>query len=131
VRLLLDECVDRRLARDIVGHEVSTVGDLGWAGVKNGALLARAAGQFDVFVTVDRNLSFSSGSKVCRLLSSSSTRDRIACSIYSLSFIRFSAYFQLCSLAKSRGSRPNPSVNSDAPVRVFLLASACGGEPVT
>ena len=58
MRLLLDECVDRRLARDIVGHEVSTVGDLGWAGVKNGALLARAAGQFDVFVTVDRNLAF-------------------------------------------------------------------------
>jgi predicted nuclease of predicted toxin-antitoxin system len=58
VRLLLDECVDRRLARDISGHEVATVVDLGWAGVRNGALLARAAGQFDVFVTVDRNLAF-------------------------------------------------------------------------
>ena len=58
MRLLLDECVDRRLARDISGHEVATVVDLGWAGVRNGALLARAAGQFDVFVTVDRNLAF-------------------------------------------------------------------------
>ena len=58
MRLLLDECVDRRLARDISDHEVTTVVDLGWAGVRNGALLARAAGQFDVFVTVDRNLAF-------------------------------------------------------------------------
>ena len=58
MRLLLDECVDRRLARDIGGHEVRTVLELGWAGVQNGALLARAAGQFDVFVTVDRNLAF-------------------------------------------------------------------------
>jgi hypothetical protein len=56
--LLLDECVDRRLARDISGHEVSTVVGLGWAGVQNGALLARAAGLFDAFITVDRNLVF-------------------------------------------------------------------------
>ena len=26
---------------------------------------------------------------------------------------------------------PNPSVNADAPVHVFNLASACGGAPVT
>jgi hypothetical protein len=58
VKLLLDECVDRRLARDIHGHEVRTVVEIGWAGVQNGALLARAAGQFDAFVTVDRNLAF-------------------------------------------------------------------------
>jgi hypothetical protein len=58
VRLLLDECVDRRLARDITGHEVSTVVGLGWAGVRNGALLQRCAGRFDAFVTVDRNLAF-------------------------------------------------------------------------
>jgi uncharacterized protein DUF5615 len=56
VKLLLDECVDRRLARDIRDHEVRTVLDLRWAGVQNGALLARAAGQFDAFITVDRNL---------------------------------------------------------------------------
>jgi len=55
---LLDECVDRRLARDIVGHDVSTVHGLGWSGIHNGALLTRAAGLFDFFVTVDRNLAF-------------------------------------------------------------------------
>lgn len=58
MKLLLDECVDRRLARDILGHEVRTVVELGWAGVQNGALLARASGRFDAFVTVDRNLAF-------------------------------------------------------------------------
>ena len=58
MRLPLDECIDRRLAREITGHEVSTVVDLNWAGIRNGALLGRAAGQFDCFVTVDRNLAF-------------------------------------------------------------------------
>lgn len=59
MRLLLDECVDRRLARDIVGHEVSTVQQAGWAGIQNGELLRRAAAAaFDAFITADRNLSF-------------------------------------------------------------------------
>ena len=58
MRILLDECIDRRLAKDIVGHEVKTVPQMGWATIKNGELLALAEQQFDVFVTVDRNLSF-------------------------------------------------------------------------
>jgi hypothetical protein len=57
VRILL-ECVDRRLAREIIGHEVTTVPDAGWASAKNGDLLALAQKNFDAFVTVDRNLSF-------------------------------------------------------------------------
>ncbi len=31
---------------------------MGWAGIKNGQLLALAESEFDVFITVDRNLSF-------------------------------------------------------------------------
>jgi len=58
VRVLLDECVDWRLGRDIIGHDVKTARQMGWEGVKNGELLALAEQQFDVFVTVDRNLSF-------------------------------------------------------------------------
>jgi len=58
VRILLDECIDRRFAREIEGHEVVTVPQAGWAGIKNGELLTRAQAQFDVFVTVDRNLAF-------------------------------------------------------------------------
>jgi hypothetical protein len=56
VRVLLDECVDRRLAREISGHQAQTVPRMGWAGKRNGDLLNLAAAQFDVFVTVDQDL---------------------------------------------------------------------------
>jgi hypothetical protein len=58
VKLLLDECIDRRFSRDLVRHEVKTVPQMGWAGIKNGELLTLAEKEFDVFITVDRNLSF-------------------------------------------------------------------------
>ncbi|MGE3154842.1 MAG: DUF5615 family PIN-like protein [Nitrospiraceae bacterium] len=58
MKVLLDECIDRRLAKEIEGHNVVTVPQAGWAGIKNGDLLRLAQDQFDVFVTVDRNLSF-------------------------------------------------------------------------
>ncbi|MGV0025584.1 DUF5615 family PIN-like protein [Phormidesmis priestleyi] len=58
MKLLLDECIDRRLAREFVGYEVKTVPQMGWAGIKNGQLLALVEEEFDVFITVDRNLSF-------------------------------------------------------------------------
>lgn len=58
MKILLDECIDRRLAKDIAGHEVKTVPQMGWAATKDGELLALAEKDFEVFVTVDRNLSF-------------------------------------------------------------------------
>ncbi len=57
-KILLDECIDRRLARQISGHEIKTASEMGWAGLDNGKLLARAEKEFDVFITVDRNLTF-------------------------------------------------------------------------
>lgn len=39
MRVLLDECVDRRLAEHILGHDVKTVPEVGWAALKNGELL--------------------------------------------------------------------------------------------
>ena len=56
MRVLLDECLPRRLKRSIAGHDVVTVPEAGWAGRSNGDLLALAGERFDVFVTVDRNL---------------------------------------------------------------------------
>jgi hypothetical protein len=52
VRVLLDEQLPRHLAREVRGHDVSTVQEKGWAGLKNGELLlcAEDAG-FEVFVT--------------------------------------------------------------------------------
>lgn len=43
---------------DLVGHDARTVPEMGWASMRNGELLALAESQFDVFLTVDRNLSF-------------------------------------------------------------------------
>ena len=56
--LLLDECLPKQLKRELVGHGSVTVPEAGLAGVKNGALLARATQSFDVFITVDTNLRF-------------------------------------------------------------------------
>lgn len=58
MRVFVDECVDWRLSRDIADHEVKTARQMGWTTIKNGELLALAANAFDVFVAVDRNLSF-------------------------------------------------------------------------
>ena len=58
MRILLDEAVPKRLGTLLVGHEVFTVPNSGWAGVKNGKLLALAATRFDVFLTTDQNIEF-------------------------------------------------------------------------
>lgn len=57
MRVLLDENVDRRL-KQLFGeqHEVLTVPEQGWAGMKNGELLERAGQEFDVFVSTDRGI---------------------------------------------------------------------------
>ena len=57
--MLRDECVDRRLAADIQGHDVKAVPGAGWAALKNGDLLSQAQHEFDALVTTDRNLPFS------------------------------------------------------------------------
>ena len=58
MRLLLDESVPVKFRRSLPNHEVQTVVELGWSGVKNGKLLALAATEFDMFVTVDKNLPY-------------------------------------------------------------------------
>jgi hypothetical protein len=58
VRVLPDECLPRRLKRELVGHDVRTAPEMGWASKTNGELLALAAADFDVFLTSDRNLSY-------------------------------------------------------------------------
>jgi hypothetical protein len=43
MRILLDECVPRPLAKEFTGHDARTVAAMGWAGKKNGELLALMA----------------------------------------------------------------------------------------
>lgn len=60
MRILLDESLPRKLKQDFPdGHEIFTVRDKGWLGLKNGALLKLMSEEgFDLFITVDRNLPY-------------------------------------------------------------------------
>jgi uncharacterized protein (DUF433 family) len=54
MRLLLDENLDWRLGRDLPGHQTESVSSLGWTGIQNGELLAKATeAGFDALVTMD------------------------------------------------------------------------------
>ncbi len=57
-RILLDENLDWRLKRDLPDHTVESVPLIGWAGLKNGELLAQAELLFDIFITMDSNLAY-------------------------------------------------------------------------
>lgn len=57
MKLLLDHCIPERLARALVGHQVSTAAQLQWDRLRNGELLkAAGASGFDAVLTVDQNL---------------------------------------------------------------------------
>lgn len=58
MRILLDHCIDWRLARSLTGHDVKSVRDMGWETLRNGDLLAAAASGFDCVLTVDRNIKY-------------------------------------------------------------------------
>jgi hypothetical protein len=57
VEIILDECVPRRVAKDLP-HHVSTVRQLKLTGLDNGDLLKAIEEQFDVFLTVDQNIRY-------------------------------------------------------------------------
>ena len=67
MRVLLDECVTRYLKPEFSGHDVFTVEDAGFKGLKNGRLLEAASGKFDVLVTVDQNIRFQQNLKTLGL----------------------------------------------------------------
>ena len=59
MRILLDENLDWRLKRDLPGHDVASVQRIGWGGIANGELLARAArDSYDVLVTMDVGIGY-------------------------------------------------------------------------
>ena len=58
MNVLLDECTPHVLKRLLTGFDVTTVQDVGWAGITNGALLQLAEGDFDVLITSDQNLKY-------------------------------------------------------------------------
>lgn len=58
MRVLLDENLPQHLRHYFSGHDVATVGYMGWRGYENGDLLDIAQTEFDVMVTMDRNLPY-------------------------------------------------------------------------
>jgi hypothetical protein len=58
MRILIYECLNWRLSRALTGHYAVSAQKMGWAGLKNSALLMEAENQFDVLITGDLNLNF-------------------------------------------------------------------------
>jgi len=60
MKILLDESLPRKLRNDFgEGYEIWTVRDKGWLSKKNGELLKLMTDDnFDIFITVDRNLPY-------------------------------------------------------------------------
>ncbi len=58
MRVVLDECLPKRLTGELLGHEARTVQQMGWSGITNGELLALIGRRFDAFITVDSNLAY-------------------------------------------------------------------------
>ena len=59
MKILLDECVTKRLKKYLEEFEVFTVRELELSGIKNGKLMAYCAeNDFDILLTIDKNLVF-------------------------------------------------------------------------
>ena len=67
MRVLIDECVNPRVKEAFPPQDVATVTEKGWNGKANGELLALAEREFDVFVTLDRNLEYQQNTRKLRL----------------------------------------------------------------
>jgi len=55
-RVLFDENMPRKLRRDLPEFYIRTAQEQGWSSYKNGELLKQLMGEFDVLVTIDRNI---------------------------------------------------------------------------
>jgi hypothetical protein len=57
-RVLFDENLPRLLRRKLPEFEIRTVQEEGWGAFRNGELLRRAEGRFDVLLTADRRMQY-------------------------------------------------------------------------
>ncbi len=84
MKILLDESLPRKLRNDFVEeHEVWTVRDMDWLGKRSGELLKLMNEQnFELFVTVDRNLPYQQNLQgialtICILRAKDNTRETL------------------------------------------------------
>ena len=86
MRILLDESVPGRLGPLLTGHSSVAVQRRGWASIKNGKLLALAAGEFDVLLTADKGMEYQQNLTtlpiaILIVLARSNRIDDLACAI--------------------------------------------------
>ncbi len=59
MKILLDECITKRLKPYLSKFEIFPVSEMRWNGIKNGALLVLCfQNQFDIFLTIDKDLTY-------------------------------------------------------------------------
>lgn len=58
MRVLIDECLPKKLKNEISADVIRTVPEMGWASTKNGTLMRLAESEFDVILTNDQNLEY-------------------------------------------------------------------------
>ena len=58
MRILFDQGVPLPLRKHFPSHTVATAFERGWSALENGASLAEAQREFDLFVTTDKNLRY-------------------------------------------------------------------------
>ena len=58
MKILIDECLPKRLKRELPDHEVFTVQEMGWSSKTNGELIGLMTGSFDMFLTNDQNMEY-------------------------------------------------------------------------
>lgn len=59
MKILLDECVTKHLKPHLSAHDVKTVREMGWSGVKNGKLMTLCVENgFEILLTIDKNLQY-------------------------------------------------------------------------
>jgi predicted nuclease of predicted toxin-antitoxin system len=78
MKLLIDECLPRKLKLLLVGHECTTVREAGFGSKENGELLSLAEGIFDVLITIDKNIRYQqniAGRKISILIIRARTND--------------------------------------------------------
>ena len=57
MKILLDECVTKKIKALLVGYTVFTIGQMEWKGLKNGMLIKKAEQKnFDILLTIDKNI---------------------------------------------------------------------------
>ena len=56
MKIIIDECVPSIVKRRLPSHNIVTVQEMGWAGIKNGELLSLVDTDFDILITSDKNL---------------------------------------------------------------------------